>query len=389
MYAAILLKKKAPSSTHVIYTHSWTPPLKETVRMGNTSTTVDTESHTHSTNSQRGEGSKGEPPTGKQDTSEPPETHETDGEGGEDPLDQEVVSDRLQGLAMPPVLQPGGLTYGRIEYKEGSSTEVSFRVLLICTGVGEQTSEECTLVVKHGMPLRVKDLKTCIEQNYSIPSCCQTLVFESVTLEDQFHLDFYHIRDGDTVNVFYVARGDVEEILEVVNHMMKSYRVIESIQDKLSAQMLSDDLDALVNQNVFWEKVNDLPEIYFTPCSSNKAEVNRNLFVQCGGLDMLQRLHGLLLQQPWSNLPLKIQYLEHSILRTYWNITATFTVRMFVLLYPRTLSYILRSFLRVELDKLSPVEVEMNIYAMREASMSELNRIASEVVYKAMGTLCK
>lgn len=282
-----------------------------------------------------------------------------------------------------PVLEFGDGAYGRTEYEEGPET--TFNVVLNCSGL--KTAETKTLVIKEGMPLRVRDMKSRIEQEFSIPACCQSLVFESVCLEDNLTLGFYRVRDGDTMQVNYVSEGDVAEVLGAVNHMTRSYRFIDSIQADLDRHRVSNDMDALINQGVYWEKVNDLPEIYFSPCSSDKAEANRNLFIQCGGLDMLQRLHALLLRQPWSNMPLKMQYLEHSILRAYWNITAAFTVRLYVLQYPKALESILKSFLRVELDEKAQLSVPMNFYAT--TSRSDQNRIACEVVYKAMGTLCK
>lgn len=284
-----------------------------------------------------------------------------------------------------PVLELGDRAYGKKEYQRGPET--SFTIVLNCSG--QSTAQGRTLVVKEGMPLRVKDMKSCVEQEYSIPACCQSLVFDHVSLEDRMELAFYRVRDGDTIHVNYVSEGDVSDILGVVNHMIKSYDFIQSIQEDLNSHEVSDDLDTLINQGVHWEKVSDLPEVYFVPCSSDKAEANRNLFIQCGGLDMLQKLHTLLLQQPWSNMPLKMQHMEHCILRTYWNITAAFTVRMYVLQYPNALDSILKSFLRVKLNEKERLNVPMNIYALRVASWSELNRIACEVVYKALGALCK
>lgn len=280
--------------------------------------------------------------------------------------------------------------YGKVEYQDSPDTNggVSFRVFLNCTGEKSTTNVK-TLVIKDGMPLRVRDLKSCIEQEHSIPSCSQALVLESVPMEDSLSLDFYHVRDGDTIHVNYTSEGDVAEILDVVNHMLISYNHIKSVQDDLNTHLVSNDMDAILNQCMYWEKVNELAEVYFTPCSSDRAEANRNLFVQCGGLDMLQRLHMLLLKQPWSNTPLKMQYLEHSILRTYWNITASFGVRMHVLRYPKALDSILQSFLRVELEENKVMKVPRNLYAIHLATTSELNRIACEVVYKAMGALCK
>lgn len=283
-----------------------------------------------------------------------------------------------------PVLEEGDRAYGRTEYEKGPET--TFTVVLNCSG--KKTALTRPLVVREGMPLRVRDMKSCIEVEFSIPACCQSLVFESVHMEDKLTLGFYRVRDGDTIQVNYVSEGNVAEILSVVSHMTKSYHFIESIQTDLHRQLVSDDLDTLINQSVYWEKVNDLPEVYFSPCSSDKAEANRNLFIQCGGLDMLQRLHTLLLRQPWRKMPLKMQYLEHSILRAYWNITAAFTVRLYVLQYPRALESILGSFLRVKLDEKERLVAPQNLFT-RRTNRSELNRIACEVVYKAMGALCK
>ena len=284
-----------------------------------------------------------------------------------------------------PLLELRDHAYGQAEYQGGP--EASFIVVLHCSG--QNTAQGRTLVVKEGMPLKVRDMKSCIEREYSIPACCQSLVFESVPMEDRMELASYRVRDGDTIHVNYVSEGNVSEILSVVDHMTKSYHFIKSIQEDLDNHVVSYDLDTLIHQGVFWEKVNDLPEIYFTPCSSDKAEANRNLFIQCGGLDILQRLHTLLLQQPWSNMPLRMQYLEHSILRTYWNITAAFTVRMYVLQYPNALDSILKSFLRVKLHEKIRLSAPRNMYALRLATQSEQNRIACEVLYKAMGALCK
>lgn len=327
------------------------------------------------------------PPTGTEEDGAEQEQH-----NGDKPTTSQSFA--FPSGKEPPLLVRGECAYGKTAYQPNpDGVEVSFTVILNCTpttGTGGKPKHAIkTLVLPEGMPLRVKDLKSCIEAKYSIPACCQGLVFESVAMEDKMLLEFYHVRDGDSIHVNYTSEGNVADILDVVDNMSRSYDFINSIQDALCSHVVTDDLDYQMNQNIKWDKVNDLPEVYFSPCSSDKSEANRNLFIQCGGLDMLQRLHGLLLQQPWSNMPINMQYMEHSILRTYWNITASFTVRMYVLKYPRALEHILRSFQRVKLQEDAMMKVPTNIYASRVASTDELNRIACEVVYKAMGALCK
>ncbi len=309
-----------------------------------------------------------------------PTDDESAGDCGEESAEAEMAP-----FPGAPILEVGERAYGYRQYQGGS--EVSFTVILNCRGRG--TTQEKTLVVKGGMPLRVRDLKSCIEEEYSIPVCCQNLVLESVVMEDRVPLEVYRVRDGDIMHVNYVSGGNVLEILDVVDHMTKTYYFVESIQADLNAHKVSDDLDTLLNQSIHWEKVNGLAEVYFNSHTLDKAEANRNLFIQCGGLDMLQRLHTLLLRQPWSNTPIMMQYLEHAILRTYWNITAAFNVRMYVLQYPRALDNILRSFLRVELKKDTPIVLPKNIYATRQANGRQQGHVAAEVVCKAMGALCK
>ena len=369
------------------------------------------------------EGGRSRSPTTPSETSSESEaapwTWNTSEEDEEDYSPAPELEAIMEAPPPPPAVAAGGLEedagasspaydeYGRTEYRVPATEEASFNVLLNCTGSSSSfSSSEArssrvhnsgsldkrtkTLVIKEGMPLRVKDLKHCIEQEYSIPACCQSLVLENVTLEDRLELESYRVRDGDTIRVDYVSDGDVAEILDVVYHMTCSYRFIASIQDDLSHSRASHDLNTLVNREVRYSKVGSLPEIYFTPCASERAEANRKLFIQCGGLDMLCKLHGLLLRQPWCRTPLMMQYLEHAILRTYWNITAAFTVRMHVLRYPSALQCILRSFLRLRLDPSAMTQVPHNPFTFLSGiSRGELNKVSCEVVYKAMGGLCK
>lgn len=268
-----------------------------------------------------------------------------------------------------------------------NNKEVSFNVVLNCSW--NKTTREKTLIIKEGFPRRTLDLKLCIQQEYSIPACIQCLKFECVTLDDHTPLEFYHIRDGDRIQVMYASEGDVKEILDVLDHMLTSLSFIKSIQPDLTARKISEELDTLIARNVFPSKVNNLAETYFVPCSSDRAETNRTFYVHCGGVRISHKLHHVLLKQPWANMPLQMQHLEHAILRVYWNMTASFSVRMYVLQDTQTLDCIMRSFTRVKLDPDGYLEAPPNPYASRMTTKYELSRITCEVVYKAMGALCK
>ena len=313
--------------------------------------------------------------------------------------------------------------YGRTKYRKEEKEEggVSFTLVLNCTTAAaadgsegktaagrDQEREEAKLTLERGMPLRVCDLKHCIEAAHSIPACCQTLHLNGFPLQDDLSpLEAYRLRDGDTLHVNYSSKGDVAEVLEAVDHMTLSRRLVEASlrQEEEEEEEVDETVEA---RNRHHTKINSLPEVYFAQWGSQRATANRRLFVVCGGLDAMQRLHASLLQLKWAQMPLLFQWLEHAVLRTYWNLTADFSVRMYVLQYPKALSCIMRSFLRVELYETSkPVQqaapVKDSHAAAREMErrgrgegrapapcvLTVTDRMACEVVFKAMGALCK
>ena len=163
---------------------------------------------------------------------------------------------------------------------------------------------------------------------------------------------------------------------------------LESIQPELSKGALTTELDILVRRSVKALKVESLASKYFWPCSTERANANRLLFVSNNGLELMHQLHVALLRQPWKNTPLELQYLEHAILRTLWNITATFSIRTLVLRRP-TLDAVAQSLLRVKVEHDATIVAPHKLPAGRMALRGELNRVLSEVVYKAIGTICK
>ncbi len=273
-----------------------------------------------------------------------------------------------------------------IATKDSSSgAEISFNIVLNCTG-DDPGSREDTLTIKHNKPLTVTDLKNAIQKDFSIPACCQCLEFDSVTLEDEMPLHRYHIRAEDTIRASFSSEGDVAEVLDIVEVMINSSIFIDSIQTDLSKKQISTDLTSKIVQNIIPPKIHSLAQTYFVPCSSDRAEVNRVLFVHCGGLNFMHNLHVQLLRQPWDNTPILMQNLEHGIMRVYWNITASFNVRMFVLSNPVTLESIIKTFLRIEIDPEDGIETQKNTWGQ---SHFTFDRVAYEVVYKALGALCK
>ena len=264
------------------------------------------------------------------------------------------------------------------------TTPTEFTVVLDC--VPEKLQKVGTLKFVDNCPKTVLDLKQGIEDEFGIPSCCQNISVENIQLADQRLLKFYRVREGDTLCVQYNSVADVDEILDIVDSLCSMKTYIESIQPILSSGKPSDMFTKSIQNNIFADKVESLAFEYFYPCSSERANANRLLFVQHEGLEHMHRVHELLLLQPWQNIPIEMQYLEHAILRVLWNITASFLIRTLVLQRP-TLKAITKSFLRVKVPKEGIVSAPENLFS--SPPTMERNRIASEVVYKAAGSMCK
>lgn len=263
-------------------------------------------------------------------------------------------------------------------------TPMEFTVVLDCVPVSSH--KVATLTFTKDYPKTVPDLKQGIEDKFAIPTCCQDVFLENILLDNHCSLKFYRVRDGDTFHVRYTSEADVEDILKITGSLCSMITYIERIQPILSTGKPTEFLTNSIPENIFADKVESLAVQYFYPCSCERANANRLLFVQHGGLDLMHKVHELLLLQPWQNVPIEMQYLEHAILRVLWNITASFTIRNLVLQRP-TLKAITKSFLRVQVPKQGIITAPVNNFGFR--STLELNRITSEVVYKAAGSLCK
>ena len=271
------------------------------------------------------------------------------------------------------------------EYSQPLAGPMTFHVILDCTPT--KTRREKQLCLEQP-PETVLEVKEQIQSKFKVPRCCQALYFDSVLLREGESLYTYRIQDEDVLHVEYNSEADVEEVLDVVSTMRKMIPFIESIQPELSSESTSQDLDTRILQNIKATVVESLAFKYFFPCASEKADANRLLFIHNGGLDLMHELHVVLLQQPWGTTPLEMQYLEHAILRTLWNLTASFLVRTQVL-RRHTLNAITESLLRVQVLPNKPIKAPFNGFASRMAPIYELDRVASEVMYKANGTLCK
>ena len=262
---------------------------------------------------------------------------------------------------------------------------ITFRVILYCTTT-KTTKEE--LLCLEQPPDTVLEVKEKIQSKFNVPVCCQALYFDSVLLREGESLYTYRIQDEDVLHVEYNSEADVEEVLDIVSTMRKMIPFIESIQPELSSESVSQDLDTRIRQNVKVAQVESLPSTYFFPHASARADANRLLFIHNGGMDLMHELHVVLLKQPWGTTPLEMQYLEHAILRTLANLSASILGGTQV--FKRyTLSEIIESMLRVEIFPKKPITAPYNRFANEIAPVHELDQIAAAVMFQASEILCK
>ena len=270
-------------------------------------------------------------------------------------------------------------------YSHPPTGPITFHVILNCTAT--KTSKEKTLHLEQA-PETVSEIKEQIQRKFKVPSCCQTLYFESFLLREGESLYAYHIRDEDVLHVDYNSEADIEEVLDIISTMRKMIPFIVSIQPELSSESISQEFDTRIVQNVKDIQVESLSSKYFVPFASERADANRLLFMHNEGLEVMHELHIMLLKQPWRKTPREMQYLEHAILYTLANLSASILGGTQVL-KRYTLNAITESMLRVKIIPRKPIKAPYNGFANRRAPVHELDQIVSALIFQANGTLCK
>ena len=261
-----------------------------------------------------------------------------------------------------------------------SPDPVSYHLKLYCVMDHKNSRNVSILIEKH--PRTVRDIKLHVQKEFSIPACCQCLSFESRRLKDHYSLAELRIREGDTLIIHYTAEAMVEEVTDIIRSIgeMECFLSSEVIQLQLSYGHHNSELESEMSKNLNAFKVEALATRYFHPSSNATCQANRLFFVKNGGLENLHRLHEELLKYPWADCNIEMQYLEHSILRVLWNISAAFSIRMLLFERP-TMDAVIKSLVRVKIPADKKIEGPRRNF--------ESTRITCEMVYKAVGTICK
>ena len=192
--------------------------------------------------------------------------------------------------------------------KMSSKDTVLFNVILNC----EVTkSSETKQLHFESPPTTFLEIKKRIEEIFSIPSCIQTLCYQSVILKDSDELQHTHFRSGDTFTVDYQIEGNckrVETVIKWLREILELFQILkenDSLPDEEKDPSLSSHLCKLEDLILTEEKdrtIGDLILQLFSPWEDERTYVNKLHFHHEGGLDVLMKVYGLLVSKEWGGL---------------------------------------------------------------------------------------
>ena len=185
---------------------------------------------------------------------------------------------------------------------------IVLNVLLNC----EQTkSSETKQVHFQSLPTTPLEIKKKIEEDFSIPSCVQTLHYQSMTLKDSDQLQYTHFRSGDTFTVDYPAEAECELTQTVIKWLKELYKLLKSIEENISFPGEENDLLMASNfrkiENLIIEgKKGDILEALswtlFLPFGDKNKLMNKFYFQQEGGINVLMKVYGVMVSKEWGKL---------------------------------------------------------------------------------------
>ena len=80
-------------------------------------------------------------------------------------------------------------------------------------------------------PITPLELKKRIEEKFSIPSCVQTLHYQSIILKDSDKLQHTHFRSGDTFIINYPIEGNCEMVQNVIQWLREILELFQTIEE--------------------------------------------------------------------------------------------------------------------------------------------------------------
>ena len=193
--------------------------------------------------------------------------------------------------------------------------KVVLNVLLNCE---ETKSSETKQVHFQSLPTTPLEIKKKIEEDFSIPSCVQTLHYQSMILKDSDQLQHTHFRSGDTVTIDYPIEAECEVVQKVIKWLKELLDLLNSIKENISSLDIKE-RDLLMSSNI--HKIKNLVQVgdrngiianlsvsLFDSCGDKVKETNRFYFQQEGGLDTLMKVYSILVSREWGDLGMDKMY---------------------------------------------------------------------------------
>ena len=219
--------------------------------------------------------------------------------------------------------------------KVQAEDNVVLNVLLNC----EQTkSSETKQVHFNSLPSNLLEIKKKIEEDFSIPSCVQTLHYQSMILKDSDQLQHTHFRTGDTFTVDYPIEGECEMVRNVIRWMKEVLELLQTIDESHALpdgekkdHLLLSTVQKVEHITIVGETDGTLDALYmdmFYPWKSMKKYVNKLYFHQKEGLEVLIKIYNLLVSNEWDHLGIEdhLLNLEHNCAGALTNYAESFTL---------------------------------------------------------------
>ena len=216
--------------------------------------------------------------------------------------------------------------------------QVVLNVLLNCEETKSSRTEQ---VHFQSLPTTPLEIKKKIEEDFSIPSCVQTLHYQSMILKDSDQLQHTHFRSGDTFTIDYLFEGECEMVRNVVKWIKELHELLLSVN-----KPVGEEHNIIQDTSIFYKIQEFLLEgdeegitrvlslTLFTPWGEKMKQVNHYYFQQEGGLETLMKVYGLLVDNEQLRLAiitgLNEQYYLHMEYHFAWavsNYVQTFALR--------------------------------------------------------------
>ena len=212
--------------------------------------------------------------------------------------------------------------------------KVVLNILLNCE---ETKTSKTKQICFKSLPTTPLEIKKKIEEDFSIPSCVQTLHYQSMILKDSDQLQHTHFRSGDTFTIDFPIEAECEMAQNVIKWLKELFALLNSMEECLSSPDKGNDAynTALRIENLIVDGHRDgitqaLSVDLFFPWEDKKKQMNNFYFQQEGGLDLLMKVYGVLVSKKWGDFGIGKDfhvYLENKCSHAVCNNVPTFPLR--------------------------------------------------------------